>query len=84
MIALARAPHVIRPAAFAGAADLVLARGQDAGDATTERAVAAAWRDLTATLRVTHADGDHLQLLRRPWVTAVADALRGSTPQTGD
>ena len=73
-----------RPAAFAGAADLVLARGQDAGDATTERAVAAAWRDLTATLRVTHADGDHLQLLRRPWVTAVADALRGSTPQTGD
>jgi thioesterase domain-containing protein/acyl carrier protein len=72
-----------RPAVFAGAADLVLARG-NGRDPAADRAVVAAWRELTATLHVTYSDGDHFQLLRRPWVQAVADALRGSTAQTGD
>jgi thioesterase domain-containing protein/acyl carrier protein len=72
-----------RPAMFAGPAELILARGER-DDPTAERAMAAAWRDLTATLTVSHADGDHFQLLRRPWVKAVADALLGSIAQTGD
>ena len=72
-----------RPALFAGHAELVLARGER-GDPTAEQAIAAAWRDLTATLTVSYADGDHFQLLRRPWVKAVADALLGSIAQTGD
>ncbi|HEX6343065.1 AMP-binding protein, partial [Umezawaea sp.] len=67
-----------RPAAFDGPTDLVLASGDGAD------LVAAAWRDLTGTLSVTHVDGDHFQLMRRPWVKAVADTLRGSTAQTGD
>jgi amino acid adenylation domain-containing protein len=67
-----------RPAAFDGPADLVLASG-GSGDLIAE-----AWRGLTGTLAVTHVDGDHFQLMRRPRVKAVADALRGSTAQTGD
>ena len=63
---------LLRPAA------LVLASGAG-GDLVAE-----AWRGLTGTLAVTHADGDHFQLMRRPGVKAVADALRGSTAQTGD
>lgn len=72
-----------RPAAFDGAADLVLARGSR-GEPAIDHAVVAAWSELTGTLRVTHVDGDHFQLLRRPWVRAVADVLRGSAAQTGD
>ncbi|MCS7475571.1 non-ribosomal peptide synthase/polyketide synthase [Umezawaea endophytica] len=67
-----------RPAAFDGPTDLVLASGDGAD------LIAAAWRGLTGTLAVTHVDGDHFQLMRRPRVKAVADALRGSTAQTGD
>ncbi len=67
-----------RPAAFDGPTDLVLASGEG-GDLVAE-----AWRGLTGTLAVTHVDGDHFQLMRRPRVKAVADALRGSTAQTGD
>jgi len=67
-----------RPRAFDGPADLVLASGAG-GDLIAE-----AWRGLTGTLSVTHVDGDHFQLMRRPRVKAVADALRGSTAQTGD
>ena len=72
-----------RPAVFAGPADLVLARGSR-GEPPIDHAVIAAWRDLTGTLRVIHADGDHFQLLRHPWVQAVTDVLRGSAAQTGD
>nr|WP_245834486.1 thioesterase domain-containing protein [Streptomyces aidingensis] len=72
-----------RPAAFAGPAELLLARG-DGNGPVDDRAVIAAWRELTGTLTVTRADGDHFQLLRRPWVKAVADALRGPTGQTGE
>ncbi|WP_203721043.1 alpha/beta fold hydrolase, partial [Paractinoplanes brasiliensis] len=67
-----------RPGVFAGPAELVLGRGEG------RDRMAAAWRGLTGTLTVSHADGDHFQLLRRPWVTAIADAVRGSTAQTGE
>jgi thioesterase domain-containing protein len=67
-----------RPSVFDGPADLVLASGES-GDL-----IADAWRGLTGSLAVTHVDGDHFQLMRRPGVKAVADALRGSTAQTGD
>ena len=84
-----------RPSVFAGPADLVLAGGSQAdGDPAELSSVADAWRDLTGTLTVTHADGDHFQLLRRPWVKATADTLaaaiaataatRGATATTGD
>jgi thioesterase domain-containing protein len=72
-----------QPAGFAGPADLVLAR-TDRGDPAADRAVVAAWRERTGTLRVTYADGDHFQLLRRPWLQTVADVLRDSTEQTGE
>jgi thioesterase domain-containing protein/acyl carrier protein len=73
-----------RPAVFDGPADLVLARGDGDADSAADRAVVAAWRELTGSLQVTHADGDHFEILRRPWVKAIADALRGSTiAQTG-
>ena len=68
---------------FAGPADLVLARGSR-GEPAADHAVAAKWRELTGTLSVTYVAGDHFQILRRPWVQAVADVLRGSTTQIGD
>jgi thioesterase domain-containing protein len=73
-----------RPGVFAGPAELVVS-AEEGGDLLPP-----AWRELTGPLTVTHADGDHFQLLRRPWVTAVAEVLRdppvqsGSTVQTGD
>jgi thioesterase domain-containing protein len=72
---------VHRPSHFGGSAELLLARGDD--DAS-RRAAVAGWRTLTGALKVTHIDGDHFELLRDPWVTAVAEALRDSAEQTGD
>jgi amino acid adenylation domain-containing protein len=66
------------PARFAGPAELIVA-GEDGRDP-----LITAWRELTGALTVTHADGDHFQLLRRPWVKAVADAVRGAAAQIGD
>ncbi|MFV2098683.1 amino acid adenylation domain-containing protein, partial [Micromonospora sp. LOL_014] len=67
-----------RPAPFPGPAALILGRGPDRDP------IATAWRDLTGSLTVTDVDGDHFELLHHPRVTAVADALRGFTAQTGD
>ncbi len=75
-----------RPGKYDGRADLVLARGDEIENENENQvnraAFADAWRDLTGTLTVAYADGDHYQLLRRPWVKAVADVLRGSTGQS--
>jgi len=70
-----------RPSHFGGSAELLLSRAD--GEAS-RRAAAAAWRALTGALKITHVDGDHFELLRDPWVTAVAQALRDSAEQTGN
>ncbi|MGW8847676.1 amino acid adenylation domain-containing protein [Streptomyces xiamenensis] len=69
-----------RPARFAGDARLVLSLTD--GVAERER-IAAGWRELTGSLTVAHTDGDHFQMLRRPWVGAVADAVRDRTESRG-
>ncbi|XVJ79251.1 alpha/beta fold hydrolase [Streptomyces sp. JH002] len=69
-----------RPARFAGDARLVLSLTD--GVAERER-ITAGWRELTGSLTVAHTDGDHFQMLRRPWVGAVADAVRDRTESRG-
>ncbi len=64
-----------RPARFGGRAELIVSLAD--GEAS-RLGVVAAWRELTGRLHVTPADGDHYQLLQRPWVKAVADTLRNA------
>ncbi|MCX2968938.1 MULTISPECIES: non-ribosomal peptide synthetase, partial [Streptomyces] len=61
-----------RPAVFGGPVHLVLSR--DAAPGARDAAITG-WRPLSGALHVASAEGDHYQLMRDPWVSAVADAL---------
>ncbi|MFE1359772.1 amino acid adenylation domain-containing protein [Streptomyces harbinensis] len=69
-----------RPARFAGETRLVLSLADD--PAERERATAG-WQELTGSLTVAYTAGDHFQMLRRPHVGAVADAVRDRTEPRG-
>ncbi|MCZ7413615.1 non-ribosomal peptide synthetase [Streptomyces sp. WMMC897] len=69
-----------RPSSFAGPVRLVVSRD---GAPRARRAAIDGWRRLARSLRVSPADGDHYQLMRDPWVTAVTDALTDPTETEG-
>uniref|UniRef100_UPI0012E9A657 non-ribosomal peptide synthetase n=1 Tax=Streptomyces apocyni TaxID=2654677 RepID=UPI0012E9A657 len=69
-----------RPSVFDGPVHLVLSRH---GADEARRTAVAGWQRLARELRVSLADGDHYQLIRDPWVTAVADAIVHATDTKG-
>ncbi|MBW1597620.1 alpha/beta fold hydrolase [Streptomyces sp. JJ38] len=69
-----------RPSSFAGPVRLVVSRD---GAPRARGAAIDGWRRLARSLRVSPADGDHYQLMRDPWVTAVTDALTDPTETEG-
>jgi thioesterase domain-containing protein len=66
------------PTYFDGRADLIVS---SSGDEKSRRELVGRWREWVGQLTVTYVDGEHSQLLRRPWATAVAEVIRGSSGQ---
>ncbi len=69
-----------QPRRFDGPARLILSADQD--EQSAQHAITT-WQAHAGPLTVTRSDADHFQLLRQPWVPAIADVITDERPNRG-